>query len=91
MTHPDRTKLYLIVWAVLFALTVGEVAVSGLSLGPAVILGALIVLSVAKAVCVGLFYMHLRWERVLLGLLALSPFLWTALYSIVLILENASP
>ncbi|MBI4865987.1 MAG: cytochrome C oxidase subunit IV family protein [Candidatus Wallbacteria bacterium] len=88
MQITPRVKLYLAIWGALFALTIAEVIITQVGLGKSTVLAGLIVMSGFKAAAVGLFYMHLWWEKAWLGAVALSPFAFTALFAVVLILEN---
>lgn len=67
--HPP----YMLVWLVLFVLTMLEVFYAFLSLPKFWIALGLIVMAVWKAVLVALYYMHLRFEPRKLWILALSP------------------
>lgn len=68
-----HTDNYMLIWGVLFALTVIEVGVAFVALSKVAIIGILIVLAIWKAVLVALYYMHLRFEPRRLWLLAASP------------------
>ena len=73
MAHVNR-KEYWIIFVWLFVLTVIEVAVAqipGISRG--LLVSSLVLLAVAKAVLVGLFYMHLKYEGKLIWAVILSP------------------
>lgn len=59
MTH---TKLYTIIYVVLFVFATLQVAVEFLGLNYLVALGLITVLSMVKALFVAGYYMHLRWE-----------------------------
>lgn len=85
----SRTKLYLRVWAVLLALTLVEIGCTWLPISKLALFAILIVLAAVKASLVAVYYMHLRWEQVLLGIVALSPFPLATLFAVVLILENS--
>lgn len=65
---------YYLIWFLLFALTVVEVGIAYLSHLPRNLL-ILILLSLAfwKALLVAMYYMHLRYERLRLILLATAP------------------
>lgn len=67
--HPP----YMTVWAVLFALTMGEVFYAFLDLPKLWLAVGLILMAVWKAVLVALYYMHLRFEPKRLWVLAVSP------------------
>ncbi|MBI3890175.1 MAG: cytochrome C oxidase subunit IV family protein [Candidatus Wallbacteria bacterium] len=65
-----------------------EVLLTKTGLGRTTILSGLVAMSALKAAAVAAFYMHLRWERIWLTALALTPFVFTTLFAVVLILEN---
>jgi cytochrome c oxidase subunit IV len=67
--HPP----YLLIWGALFLLTVVEVALVYLKFERHVLVTALIVLAVWKALLVALYFMHLRFEPKRLALVALAP------------------
>jgi cytochrome c oxidase subunit 4 len=88
--HKVDRREYWIIFGVLFALTVLEVAVAklpGISRGLMAI--ALIGLALTKAACVGLFYMHLKHETKILKLTVALPFAAPAVYALVLIGDAA--
>lgn len=81
-------KQYWVVFAVLTALTLLEVAVAQVpGIAHGLLVSALVLLAVAKASFVMLFYMHLKSETGVLRLTVLAPFAIPALYAIVLILD----
>ena len=59
----------------LLVLTVLEIAVIYMPLTKMAIATLLIAMAISKATLVALYFMHLKFERVTLGLVALSPFL----------------
>lgn len=68
--HPN----YMGVWAVLAILTVAEVLVALLSHIPKnVLIITLVLLAIWKALLVAMYYMHLKFERLRLVLLAAVP------------------
>ncbi|HYG67794.1 MAG TPA: cytochrome C oxidase subunit IV family protein, partial [Anaeromyxobacteraceae bacterium] len=71
---PRRRTQYVVVFAVLGALTLVEL---GVALTPgiprAAVVIALVTLAVAKAALIALFYMHLRFETGILKLTVLGP------------------
>lgn len=71
--EPAHQTRYMLVWGVLFLLTAVEVGVAFLALSKLVIILALIVLAVWKALLVALYYMHLRYEPRRMWVLAASP------------------
>jgi len=86
--HASR-KPYWIVFGTLAVLTVLEILVANPSMGipkkPMVV--ALITMALSKASLVGLFFMHLRSERRALKLTVALPFLFPAIYAVILIAE----
>jgi caa(3)-type oxidase subunit IV len=86
---PDRRQ-YFVIFGVLFVLTVLEVVVAQLpGIGKAFLGTALVGLALAKAACVGLFYMHLKHETRILRVGVAIPLAAPALYAFVLIAEAA--
>lgn len=86
--HVNR-KSYLIVFGVLGVLTALEILVATPSMGipkrPMVV--ALILMALSKAALVGLYFMHLKQESQALKLTVALPFLFPAIYAVVLIGE----
>jgi cytochrome c oxidase subunit 4 len=71
-THKEPNYMGVFWW--LLILTVVEIGVIYMPLTKTVIAALLIALAVSKAALVALYFMHLKFERVTLGLVALSPF-----------------
>lgn len=88
--HTSR-KTYLVIFGLLFVLTVLEVAVAhpSLGVGKKALVSALILLALAKAGFVAYYFMHLRHELKGMKLTVVVPFLFPALYAVVLIAEAA--
>jgi len=70
--HPEPNYMGVFWW--LLALTIIEVAVIYLPIAKLAIAIMLITLAVTKAALVALYFMHLKFERRTLALVALSPF-----------------
>jgi len=88
---PASRKPYLVIFGLLFLLTVLEVGVAHPSLGvpkTALVL-ALIGLALVKAGMVALYFMHLKNEMKVLRWSVLLPFAFPMLYAIILIAEAA--
>jgi cytochrome c oxidase subunit 4 len=68
------TANYLRIFYILLALTVVEVAIVYLHLPRILLVALLIVLAVWKAALVALHFMHLKFEKRTLMIIALSPF-----------------
>jgi cytochrome c oxidase subunit IV len=65
---------YMAVFWWLLVLTIIELVVIYMPLARLAIIVMLVVLAVTKATLVALFFMHLKFERITLGWIALSPF-----------------
>ena len=73
------------VWAALLILTVAEVAIIYMPLPRMVTVISLIGFALAKAALVAAYFMHLKFERVPLMLVVLSPLLLSAILYIGLV------
>jgi cytochrome c oxidase subunit 4 len=71
-THHETNYMGVFVWLVI--LTVLELAVVYMPMTRLLIASLLVALAVSKAALVALYFMHLRFERGTLALVALSPF-----------------
>ncbi|MEK6600860.1 MAG: cytochrome C oxidase subunit IV family protein [Candidatus Binatota bacterium] len=69
--HTEPNYIGVFWW--LLALTIIEIAVIYMPMAKLIIAILLIVLAFTKAALVGLYFMHLRFERVTLSLIALTP------------------
>ena len=74
----------------LLALTIIELGVIYLPMSKMAIAIMLIVLAVTKAVLVALYFMHLKFERITLGWIALSPFI-LCVFLILMLLPDIFP
>lgn len=85
--HVNR-KQYWFIWLYLLMMTLAEVGVASVpGLGRGLVISALLLLAVAKAALVGLFYMHLAHETKVLKWTVAVPLASPALYAVVLIAE----
>ena len=85
-THPN----YMGIFWVLLVLTVVEVALTFLGL-PKLLLGSLLViLAVWKAALVAMYFMHLKFERKTLAMIAIVPFV-LCLFFILMLLPDIRP
>ena len=75
LTHGASSRVYLMIWGWLAALMLLSVLVSELALPKRTIVLGVLMLSTIKAMLVGLYYMHLRFDRRWLTFLALFPVL----------------
>jgi len=74
----------------LLALTIIEIAVIYMPIAKFAIAVMLIVLAVTKAALVALYFMHLKFERITLGWIALSPFI-LCVFLILMLLPDIFP
>jgi len=74
----------------LLVLTIIEIAVIYMPIAKFAIAVMLIVLAVTKAALVALYFMHLKFERVTLGWIALSPFI-LCVFLILMLLPDIFP
>jgi len=70
--HPEPNYMGVFWW--LLALTIIEVAVIYLPIAKLAIAIMLITMAITKAMLVALYFMHLKFERRTLALVAVSPF-----------------
>jgi cytochrome c oxidase subunit 4 len=74
----------------LLVLTIIEIAVIYMPIAKFAIAVMLIVLAVTKAALVALYFMHLKFERITLGWIALSPFI-LCVFLILMLLPDIFP
>jgi cytochrome c oxidase subunit IV len=87
MAGGHSKKEYFVVFVVLTVLTAIEVAIKYLSISRSAMVTGLIGLALSKAVCVALFYMHLKSETRSLKLVVALPMAFPVLYACVLVAE----
>jgi cytochrome c oxidase subunit IV len=87
-THDEPNYMGVFWW--LLILTIIEIAVIYLPITKLAIAIMLIVLAVTKAALVALYFMHLKFERTTLGLVALSPFI-LCVFLILMLLPDIFP
>lgn len=73
--HPESTRFYWIVGAILAVITVVEVVVTLVGLPDLLLLALLLVLSVVKGAAVVMFFMHLRGDARVFKLLLVAGLL----------------
>jgi cytochrome c oxidase subunit 4 len=76
--HIVSTKLYILVFAALIALTALTTGVAFIDLGKWNTVAALAI-AVCKASLVALFFMHLKWSSGQLRIVVLAAFVWFAI------------
>ncbi len=88
--HKPNIKEYMIIFAVLTALTVLEVVIAQIpGISKKLLAVALVGLAVTKAGIVGLYYMHLKSETRVLKLTVALPLAAPTIYALVLMAEAA--
>lgn len=87
-THDEPNYMGVFWW--LLILTIIEIGVIYLPIAKLAIAIMLIVLAVTKAALVALYFMHLKFERTTLGLVALSPFI-LCVFLILMLLPDIFP
>lgn len=90
MVEAHKSPNYMAIWAWLFVLTVIEIGVIFLPVVKLVIAILLIALAVSKAALVAMYFMHLRFERRTLGLIAVTPLAIGALLVFLLIPDHSA-
>ena len=88
MAHVNR-KEYWTIFGILFVLTILEVGVVYMGIPQTPLLIALTGLALVKASCVGLFFMHLKYETNILRRSVAIPMSIPAFYALILIAEGA--
>lgn len=87
-THKDPNYMAIFWW--LAALTVIELAVIYMPVAKLLIVVALIALAISKASLVAMYFMHLRFERRTLGLIAVTPLFLGALLIFLLLPDHSA-
>jgi caa(3)-type oxidase subunit IV len=88
--HADHRRDYFRIFWVLLVLTIVEVAVSYMRIDKRVMSAVMIALALTKAAFVGLYYMHLKYEKRSLLWLAALPLPLAGFYAVFLMLDGAN-
>ncbi|MGH7820622.1 MAG: cytochrome C oxidase subunit IV family protein [Candidatus Binatia bacterium] len=86
--HSEPNYMAIFWW--LLALTIAEVTVTYTPLGKMVMGFLLISMALSKAALVAMFFMHLRFERVTLGMIAVTP-LVLCVFLLFMLLPDSNP
>lgn len=89
MADAHASPNYWMIWLYLFLLTVVEIAVIYMPLAKIIIAILLITLACYKAFLVAMYFMHLKFERRTLGIIALTPFV-LCVFLILMLLPDIS-
>ena len=81
LEHEEPNYMAIFWW--LLGLTIAELAVAYMGLPKALMIASLVGLAIAKAALVAMYFMHLRFERRTLGLIALTPPLLLVMFVLV--------
>jgi cytochrome c oxidase subunit 4 len=81
------TAQYIKIFYVLLVLTIVEVAIVYMHLPRMLLVGLLVILAVWKAALVAMHFMHLKFEKKTLALVALSPFVLCVLLILMLMTD----
>ena len=73
MDEAHKAPNYMAIFWWLLGLTIAELAVAYMHLPKPLTIGGLVGLAIAKASLVAMYFMHLKFERRTLGLIALTP------------------
>jgi cytochrome c oxidase subunit 4 len=87
--HVLPVKLLVGVWAVLMILTVVTVAVTAIDLGRSGNLIIAMAIATVKATAVGLYFMHLRWDKPFNALVFVSSLLFVSLFISIALLDKS--
>lgn len=90
MAEGHKDPNYWLIWLYLFILTIFEVAVIFAPIAKLIIVVALVALAISKAALVALYFMHLRFERRTLSLIAVTPLFLGALLIFLLMPDQAA-
>lgn len=84
------TAQYIKIFYVLLALTILEVAIVYLGLPRLLLVGMLVIVAVWKAALVAMHFMHLKFEKTLLSIVAIVPFV-LCVFLILMLLPDIFP
>lgn len=90
MSTAHSTANYLKIFYILLALTIVEVAIVYLHLPKMLLVGLLVILAVWKAALVAMHFMHLKFEKSTLAVVALTPFI-LCVFLILMLLPDIFP
>jgi caa(3)-type oxidase subunit IV len=88
--HTDHRRDYFRIFWVLLVLTILEVGISYMKIDKRLMSVVMIALALTKASFVGLYYMHLKYEKRSLLWLAALPLPMAGFYAVFLMLDGAN-
>jgi len=89
MADAHASPNYWMIWLYLFILTVVEISVIYMPIAKIIIAILLVTLACYKAFLVAMYFMHLKFERRTLGIIALTPFV-LCVFLILMLLPDIS-
>jgi len=78
---------YMLIWLYLFILTAAEVGIATMPISKGIVVTALLIMAVWKALLVAAYFMHMKWEPMRLRLVALAPLPAVAIMIVVIMME----
>ncbi len=84
MSEESHSRRYGAIFLGLFVLTILELATANLPLARLPIALMLVGLAIVKASLVAMFYMHLKFEKILLTLVALAPLAFSLIFTLII-------
>jgi cytochrome c oxidase subunit 4 len=90
MAHPEEAQRpYMKVFGYLAVVTGLEVLVTYLPIGKTLMILVLMAMAISKAALVAMYFMHLRYDRRILAIIATSPFVLVAILILALLPDIA--
>lgn len=89
-TAPHAEPNYMAIFWYLLVLTIAEVGVTYVPMSKLVIGALLVAMALGKAALVALFFMHLKFEKTTLGVIAVTP-LAICVWLLFMLLPDSSP
>jgi len=80
---------YMAVFYALFFLTVVEVAIAYMPIVKWLMVGSLVILALVKAALVAMYFMHLRFEKRTLAIVAIAPPILLAMFVVIIYPDTA--
>lgn len=77
--HQGAYKIYVVTWFWLLVITMLEVGVVLVHVPKTVLIVSLLVMALMKAALIVAYFMHLRWERLSLVYMVITPMFFLAL------------
>ena len=84
MSDQTHKKHYGLIFISLFALTILEIFAANLPVSKTLIVMTLILFAVVKAALVAMFYMHLKFEKILLTVIGFAPLIFSVILTLML-------